>query len=178
MTAKREQHQYQQKGFTLVELMVVVIIIGILVAISLAAYGRMSNNARRAECRSNQRGVLQSAYVYSMDFEIPDGFSIRDYMGQEPWDYSNARPSSVEIRMSTARYEQARARWEDRDDVTFGPVRERTVAMKVRDDAAFLRWVLSQQGEVEILAPRRLRREMRRLIERVVAIHTTPGEEG
>ena len=73
MTAKREQHQYRQKGFTLVELMVVVIIIGILVAISLAAYGRMSNNARRAECRSNQRGVLQSAYVYSMDFEIPDG---------------------------------------------------------------------------------------------------------
>jgi competence protein ComGC len=53
--------------------MVVVIIIGILVAISLAAYGRMTNNARRAECRSNQRGVLQSAYVYSMDFEVPDG---------------------------------------------------------------------------------------------------------
>ncbi len=110
------------------------------------------------------------------DYEIPDDFSIRDYMGREPWDYSNARPSRVTVKMSTAQYNQARARWEERDDVEFGPVRERSVILHVRDDAAFLRWVLAQQGEVEIVTPRRLRREMRRLIERVAAIHAGPGE--
>ena len=110
------------------------------------------------------------------DYEIPDDFSIRDYMGQEPWDHSNARPTQVEVRMSPARYAQARARWEERDDVDFGPVRERCVTLKVRDDAAFLRWVLSQQGEVEIITPRRLRREMKRLIEHVAAIHAV-GEQ-
>lgn|GEM_PF-2843124 len=61
------------------ELAVVLIIISILVAISIAAYGRMRDNAYRAECRSNQRGIVQSAYVYSMDFDVPDGqMNVKD----------------------------------------------------------------------------------------------------
>jgi prepilin-type N-terminal cleavage/methylation domain-containing protein len=73
MTCKREHKRPGQSGFTLVELAVVLIIISVLVAISIAAYGRMRNNALRAECRSNQRGVMQSALLYSMDFDVPDG---------------------------------------------------------------------------------------------------------
>jgi predicted DNA-binding transcriptional regulator YafY len=111
------------------------------------------------------------------DYTIPKDFSLKDYMGQETWDYSVARPTSVEVKMSRARYQQARARWSDRDDVTFPSKRRNVVVMKVRDDAAFCRWVLAQQGRVEILSPRRMRREMRSLIRRMIDLHVT-GEEG
>ncbi len=110
------------------------------------------------------------------DYTIPNDFSLKDYMGQETWDYSNARPTNVEVKMPGAQYQQARARWSDRDDVTFPSKRRNVVIMKVRDDAAFCRWVLSQQGDVEILSPRRLRREMRALINRVIDRHA-PREE-
>ncbi len=142
----------------------------------LVAHCRLRGELRQFRLERIRALTMNRTSPGTPDFEIPDGFSIRNYMGQEPWDYSNACPATVTVRMSPARYEQARVRWEERDDVAFGPVRERSVMLKVRDDAAFLRWVLSQQGEVEIMAPRRLRREMRRLIDRVVAIHAVAGE--
>jgi predicted DNA-binding transcriptional regulator YafY len=110
------------------------------------------------------------------DYTIPKDFSLKDYMGQETWDYSTARPTSVEVKMSRAQYQQARARWSDREDVAFPSKRRNVVVMKVRDDAAFCRWVLAQQGGVEILSPRRLRREIRALIKRMIDRHTIDEE--
>ena len=103
------------------------------------------------------------------DYAVPDDFSIRAYMGQEPWDFSQSRPTTVEVKMSPAMYQQALARWLDRDDVEFPGRRRNVVIIKVRDDAAFCRWVLGQHGEVEILAPKRLRKEMRGLIRNLLA---------
>jgi predicted DNA-binding transcriptional regulator YafY len=110
------------------------------------------------------------------DYEIPEGFSVRDYMGQEPWDYSASRPSRVEVHMSAALYDQVRARWSDREDVSFPAGRGRTVVMKVRDEDAFCRWVLGQFGKAEIISPKRLRRDVRRLIARI-ADRYAPGKE-
>ncbi|NTW29084.1 MAG: prepilin-type N-terminal cleavage/methylation domain-containing protein [Coriobacteriia bacterium] len=49
------------EGFTLVELMVVVLIIGILVAIAIPVFNNASNNARIKSCQANMR-TIEGAY--------------------------------------------------------------------------------------------------------------------
>lgn len=50
-----------KKGFSLVELMIVVVIMGVLVAVAIPLYGKITDNARRNTCRDNQK-LIRSCF--------------------------------------------------------------------------------------------------------------------
>ena len=75
-----------KKGFSLVELMIVVVIMGILVAVAIPLYGAITENAEKKTCQSNQK-LIQEMFAkycvmegtYSATSLLPNGtFSSKD----------------------------------------------------------------------------------------------------
>jgi len=65
----------RRKGFTLIELITVVIVIGVLASIAMLKYGDLRNTARAAEVAGDFRVVMVGAYNYYSDNNAwpPDG---------------------------------------------------------------------------------------------------------
>lgn len=76
----------KQEGFTLVELMVAVVILGILAGIGVQQYGRIQRDAKIAAHNANVRIITNAANMYiMMEGEAPD--EIKDLVPgflQEP----------------------------------------------------------------------------------------------
>ena len=79
MTTQEKSAWSQRRGFTLVELLVVITIIGVLVAMLLPAVNAASEAARRTACSANmkQLGLAMRAY-HSLHEKFPPGY-INDY---------------------------------------------------------------------------------------------------
>jgi type IV pilus assembly protein PilA len=59
-----------EKGFSLVELMVVIVIIGVLIAIAIPVYRNTTEKAELRACHANQRMIEGAASQYAMNEEI------------------------------------------------------------------------------------------------------------
>jgi prepilin-type N-terminal cleavage/methylation domain-containing protein len=57
----------RQQGFTIVELLIVIIVIGILAAITVVAYTNISNRAEGSTAKSNAESVLKVVETYAAD---------------------------------------------------------------------------------------------------------------
>ena len=91
----------QQEGFTLVELMIVVVILGILAGIGVQQYGRIQNQARDNVNKANLRLIANAIRMYQTiegeDPDVPDsdgtdfdwgqlnGYGLED-VPDSPWD--------------------------------------------------------------------------------------------
>jgi len=70
----------KDEGFTLVELMVVILIIGILVAIAIPVFNAARATAERRTCHANQRTIEGAAQQYVAD--VGGDIASVDAMGQ------------------------------------------------------------------------------------------------
>jgi type IV pilus assembly protein PilA len=67
-----------KKGFTLVELMVVVVILGILVAIAVPIYNNVTGDAQKKACAANERTLEGAVAMYQAanGGKMPDNLNV------------------------------------------------------------------------------------------------------
>jgi type IV pilus assembly protein PilA len=73
-----------EAGFTLIEILIVIVILGILAAIALAMFTTQKDKAHDADAKSNASalaGAMKSCYVETSDYNDCDGAGAGDKLG-------------------------------------------------------------------------------------------------
>lgn len=86
------QMRRKQKGFTLLELLIVVIIVGILAAVAMPQFARMTRRSRAAEAYDLIGAILTAEWAYRQEKQIFTGAYadlLVDLPGEGPNEYFN-----------------------------------------------------------------------------------------
>ena len=95
-----------KKGFSLVELMIVVVIMGILIAVAIPLYGAITDNAKNKTCKNNVKVIQQNAANYyamhSTTASVADLKAMFDNnkMPSCPWDGDDADEDDYTVTIS------------------------------------------------------------------------------
>ncbi len=69
---------FKRKGFTLVEIMIVVAIIGILLAIAVPSFMRARETARAKACQENLQKIDSAKEQWALERNLPNEFDVGD----------------------------------------------------------------------------------------------------
>lgn len=111
------------------------------------------------------------------DYEIPADFRLRDYAGREAWELGgDDEPplrALVRFRFPASLLAERNAHGELLETHPDGSADR---AFDVVQVGPFLRWILSHEGEAEIVEPTALADELRRMARDVAAAHGVPAD--
>jgi type IV pilus assembly protein PilA len=101
----RFRKQKNQKGFTMIELMVVVVIVGILAAIAIPIYGKYIKNARMTEATGRIGEIITAEKAYAIEHDgdyTTTSQGIVDLSSTENFDYTVAGTDTSAVLTITA----------------------------------------------------------------------------